>query len=300
MRSIEGAVVERRVVELVYADRRGASTTRTVEAHGLHLTSRAGYLIGWCRLRDAGRAFRLDRIEKALVQDEIAPERDLDPLLDWVEGSTALDTGDRPPAPATPSSRRPFWEPPADEAGHELAVETVRGLVRDIEGVEEADHHGRPSWRLGRVTFAAAQDGDRLWVEATPSDISVLTTTSPDVYERHYGLTIRLDRVDHHELRRLVRSACRLASIADRQPLRWPEVVDLAAELGVDLAALADPGEDASTVELRYPPDAAAALATADPFTFSIAPTGVRIDLDTVGASRLASLLRRASEGDLC
>jgi predicted DNA-binding transcriptional regulator YafY len=306
MRSIEGAVVERRVVELVYADRHGASTTRTVEAHGLHLTSRAGYLIGWCRLREAGRAFRLDRIEKAVISDEVAPERDLDPLLDWVEGATALDTGDRPPAPPTTTTTtfRPFWQRDlGDGTTHDLAVTTVRRLTADIDGVEEADHHGRPSWRLGRATLAAAQDGDRLWVEATPSDVSTLTTTSPDVFERHYGLTIRLDRVDPHELRRLVRTACRLAAIADRRPLLWPDVVDLAHERGVDLAAVADLHADGVTLELRLPAGDAAALVAADPFTFTRAPSGVLVDLDTVGAGRLAPLLARAadtSEGAPC
>ena len=313
VRSIERAVVERRVVELVYGDRRGSSTTRTVEAHGLHLTGRAGYLIGWCRLREAGRAFRLDRIEKAVVTDEQAPERDLDPLLDWVEGATALDTGNEPPPPprSTESSgrrRRAFWEPDPDGDGggdHELAVTAVRRLVDGLAGVEEADHHGRPSWRIGRATFAAAQAGDRLWVEATPSDVSVLTTTSPDVYERHYGLTIRLDRVDEHELRRLVRSAYRLASIADRRPLSWADVVDLAAGGGIDLPAIAERRDDV-TLALRLPAVEASALAVADPITFAVdgadgGECSVLVDLDTVGAGRLAPLLHRAwKEGTPC
>jgi predicted DNA-binding transcriptional regulator YafY len=291
VRNIERAVIGRRVVELVYADRRGASTTRTVEAHGLHLTSHAGYLIGWCRMRDAGRAFRLDRIEKAIVQDEEAPERDLDPLLDWVEGATALDTGGEAPrpAPASTSMRRPFWDA-ADDAstgGHELAVDTVRRLVEGIDGIEEHDHHGRPAWRIGRVTFAAAQDADRLWVEATPSDISVLTTTSPDVYERHYGLTIRLDRVDEHELRRLVRTACRLATIGDCRPLSWNDVLDL--EPDVARVAMRPGG---STLAVVVGVERARALETADAFTFTADGAEVLVDLDTVGATRLARVLR--------
>ena len=37
------------------------------------------YLWAWCRLRDAPRAFRLDRIHGAVMTDEIAPDRGLDP-----------------------------------------------------------------------------------------------------------------------------------------------------------------------------------------------------------------------------
>jgi predicted DNA-binding transcriptional regulator YafY len=31
--------------------------------------------MGWCRLRDAGRSFRLDRIQAARVTEEQAPSR---------------------------------------------------------------------------------------------------------------------------------------------------------------------------------------------------------------------------------
>src|SRR5439155_104440 len=83
--AVETAVVERRVVDLEYEDRDGTVTRRPVEAHGLHMASRASYLIGWCLLRGAGRAFRLDRIAAVRLMDEIAPERDVDALLDWVD-----------------------------------------------------------------------------------------------------------------------------------------------------------------------------------------------------------------------
>ena len=49
------------------------------------MASRASYLIGWCLLRGAGRAFRLDRIAAVRLKDEVAPERDVDALLDWVD-----------------------------------------------------------------------------------------------------------------------------------------------------------------------------------------------------------------------
>jgi predicted DNA-binding transcriptional regulator YafY len=40
------------------------------------------YLIGWCRMRDGGRVFRLDRIRDAKATDEAIPDRDVDDVLD--------------------------------------------------------------------------------------------------------------------------------------------------------------------------------------------------------------------------
>lgn len=238
---IERAVVGRRVVELVYGDRKGTSTTRTVEAHGLHLTSRAGYLIGWCRLRDAGRAFRLDRIEKAVVSDEVAPERDLDPMLDWVEGASALDpagavraAGGGPPLRHGP----PAWlerdrdRPPADDPAITSAAATIRALAGRLPLAAEGDHHGRPAWLLEGVTFACVQDDGRVWIEAAPGEVAARTAASPDVYEAHYGLSIRLDRVDPDELRRLVGAAYVLALLRTDRPGRaTPDLEPLAALL---------------------------------------------------------------------
>lgn len=226
--SIERAVVGRRVVELVYGDRKGTSTTRTVEAHGLHLTSRAGYLIGWCRLRDAGRAFRLDRIEKAVVSDEVAPERDLDPMLDWVEGAAALD-----PAGAVRNAGGgplrhgpPAWlerdrdRPAADDPAITHAAATMRSLAHSLDHATEGEHHGRPAWLVDGITFACVQDDGRVWVEAAPGEVAARTAASPDVYEAHYGLSIRLDRVDPDELRRLVAAAYVLALLRTDRPGR--------------------------------------------------------------------------------
>ena len=39
------------------------------------------YLWAWCRMREAPRAFRLDRIRGAVMYDEVAPDRGIDPAL---------------------------------------------------------------------------------------------------------------------------------------------------------------------------------------------------------------------------
>jgi predicted DNA-binding transcriptional regulator YafY len=82
IRTIEEGVVRRVVLDLVYEDRFGNSTERAVEAQGLFSSHHGWYLIGWCRMRDGGRVFRLDRIRGATVTDEPIPERDVDEVLD--------------------------------------------------------------------------------------------------------------------------------------------------------------------------------------------------------------------------
>jgi predicted DNA-binding transcriptional regulator YafY len=74
--ALEAAVSTQRVVRISYADRRGTTTERDVEPHSFLSGRGTWYLLGWCRLRSAGRGFRLDRIVTAELLDEEAPLRD--------------------------------------------------------------------------------------------------------------------------------------------------------------------------------------------------------------------------------
>lgn len=76
---VEHAIVQRRVLELDYTDKTGAPTTRVVEPVAVLGVHPNWYLFAWCRLRDAPRAFRLDRVRGAVMFDETAPDRGLDP-----------------------------------------------------------------------------------------------------------------------------------------------------------------------------------------------------------------------------
>lgn len=76
---VEHAIVQRRVLELEYVDKTGAPSRRVVEPVALLGVHPNWYLFAWCRLRDAPRAFRLDRINGAVMSDEVAPDRGLDP-----------------------------------------------------------------------------------------------------------------------------------------------------------------------------------------------------------------------------
>ena len=66
-----------RVLRLGYADKSGAVTSRDVEPLGFVGKGADWYLVGWCRLRDAVRAFRTDRISSVTVTAEVPPPREL-------------------------------------------------------------------------------------------------------------------------------------------------------------------------------------------------------------------------------
>ncbi|MDX6203320.1 MAG: hypothetical protein QOF82_725 [Frankiales bacterium] len=69
---VRRAVHDRLVVLIDYVDRDGSGTRREVEPSGLVRGTDGWYLIGWCRLRGDGRAFRLDRISHAQLTDQPA------------------------------------------------------------------------------------------------------------------------------------------------------------------------------------------------------------------------------------
>ena len=71
------AVARREVVVLEYADRAGDVSTRAVEPAGLLRGVDGWYLVGWCRLRGAGRSFRLDRVRAARVTGERIPRHEV-------------------------------------------------------------------------------------------------------------------------------------------------------------------------------------------------------------------------------
>ncbi|TDC55518.1 YafY family transcriptional regulator [Actinomadura sp. KC345] len=77
---LEEAMSARRVVRLGYVDASGSETERDVEPVGFTALSLRWYLLGWCRLRGEARVFRIDRVRRAALLDEPAPERDFDDL----------------------------------------------------------------------------------------------------------------------------------------------------------------------------------------------------------------------------
>ena len=77
--AVERAIVEQRVVEIHYVDKTGEFTARTVEPVAVLGVQPHWYLWGYCRLREAPRAFRLDRVRSAIMLEEPVHDRGLDP-----------------------------------------------------------------------------------------------------------------------------------------------------------------------------------------------------------------------------
>lgn len=80
--AVEEAVVAGVAEEIEYEDKEGRRTTRTVEPAGLLRGRQGWYLVGWCRLRDGARVFRLDRIRHARPTAERVAPRPIDDLIE--------------------------------------------------------------------------------------------------------------------------------------------------------------------------------------------------------------------------
>ncbi len=78
---VQQALIASVAVELTYRDAQGCETVRIVELAGLFGTHHGWYLAAWCRLRQAPRAFRLDRIAQATLTREPITPRSLDAVL---------------------------------------------------------------------------------------------------------------------------------------------------------------------------------------------------------------------------
>ncbi|MCW2898690.1 MAG: type 11 transcriptional regulator [Streptosporangiaceae bacterium] len=76
-RMVADALATRRVLRIGYGDREGAVTTREIEPLGYVGKETHWYLVAWCRLRDALRAFRIDRITSVSVTAEVPAPRSL-------------------------------------------------------------------------------------------------------------------------------------------------------------------------------------------------------------------------------
>ena len=79
---VQRAIVESAVLQIDYSDQASTLTKRDVEPMGVVSIDDDWFLVGWCRLRDDARAFRIDRIQDARLTGEFAPPRDPAHYLD--------------------------------------------------------------------------------------------------------------------------------------------------------------------------------------------------------------------------
>jgi hypothetical protein len=173
--AVEDAVTHRRVVTLDYRDRDGGTTTRVVEAHGLHFASDAAYLVGWCRLRDASRSFRLDRISKVKPTGEIAPERPLDTFVDWADTfvpETAREENGMPPKAAPRRSNRGAPRRAEHRTGSSRAFATA--IATALPGTTATNRRGTTSFRVEGSTYLTVDDESAVVRDATDDEHSFL------------------------------------------------------------------------------------------------------------------------------
>jgi predicted DNA-binding transcriptional regulator YafY len=78
---IQQALLDGVALEMRYSDFASHVTVRVVEPAGLVGTRHGWYLAAWCRLRQAPRAFRLDRISRARLTEEPITPRSLDSMV---------------------------------------------------------------------------------------------------------------------------------------------------------------------------------------------------------------------------
>ncbi|MFI5522695.1 helix-turn-helix transcriptional regulator [Streptomyces platensis] len=100
--TVEQALTTHTVLRLSYTDAGGRVSDRVVEPAGLLTAKGRWYLIAWCRTRQAGRGFRLDRITAAAPTTEQAQPHDLTELL---RASAAADA-------VRPATLAPLTLPP--------------------------------------------------------------------------------------------------------------------------------------------------------------------------------------------
>jgi predicted DNA-binding transcriptional regulator YafY len=79
--AVERALLDSVALQLTYRDGQARETARVVEPGGVLCTRNGWFLAAWCRLRQAPRAFRLDRITQARLTREPIEPRPLGVLL---------------------------------------------------------------------------------------------------------------------------------------------------------------------------------------------------------------------------
>jgi proteasome accessory factor B len=71
------------VLNIEYLDQSGQRSSRSVDPVGFYQGTDGWYLIGWCHVREAGRIFRLDRIQASNLTTKPAETHDVDRTLGW-------------------------------------------------------------------------------------------------------------------------------------------------------------------------------------------------------------------------
>ncbi|WP_177287941.1 helix-turn-helix transcriptional regulator [Actinomadura madurae] len=196
------AVRTRRVVRLAYTDQAGARSFRDVEAHGLVIAPYGEYLVGWCRMRDGPRMFRLDRIGAAFLSGRGAEVRDLDELL------AALRVP-MPRPPAEPAPRGPAGAARA-RAWTLDRLELVRSRLRDAAAEVRGGGEGAAALRgvLGHLAEWTRWQAAAIRSAATGED--PVLAGRPPAFPPDFGREMPYDARE-----RMIQDAMALRSLGD-------------------------------------------------------------------------------------
>ncbi|EPN9528952.1 helix-turn-helix transcriptional regulator [Cronobacter malonaticus] len=80
---IRQAIHLRRKLELVYTDKDGAASSRLVWPIALGFFDAVRMLACWCELRQAFRHFRIDRMQRVTVSEQLCPQSRYKLLKEW-------------------------------------------------------------------------------------------------------------------------------------------------------------------------------------------------------------------------
>ena len=90
---IKASLLESKLLSFEYTDRYGNKTTRTAESYQLVLKNSHWYLQGYCLKRNDFRLFKISRISKLQMQEEIFTPRDYQkPQLDFADILETMQT----------------------------------------------------------------------------------------------------------------------------------------------------------------------------------------------------------------
>jgi predicted DNA-binding transcriptional regulator YafY len=269
--AVERAVEHRSTIRIGYRDRDGAVTSRPVEAHGMHLTATGSYLVGWCRLRDGGRMFRLDRITSVRDTGETAPPRDLASLLDPTEDAVAPDVvppvvhpadlpgeegSDAMPTKSTKSSKsstsggRGRWGAPRKAENRTGATPGfVRAIAGALPGMSATDRRGVTSFAVDGHPVVDVDDEDDSVVifPATEGSDGEGDDEGDDEGDGETEQTLVLRTVGRDELRAAITAAWEAHASPDqvrahrKERARWEALPAVTAD-DIREAVLALPG----------------------------------------------------------
>ncbi len=111
-----------------------------------------------------------------------------------------------------------------------ISFDTVRELVRGLDGAVEGTSYGTPAFHVGKTLFVRQhQDGESLVVRIDPEERAVRVAADPKTYSvtDHYvnypWVLVRMASIQRRELKELLKEAWRLGTTQSDVGKRRPK-----------------------------------------------------------------------------